>query len=261
MAPLDPFLPHTARPLTVSGMSITSRLCKAVLEALRMMGVNLLRNKPRTFSASEIDKLVKSRSKIRNAPGVEVTAKHGWKKIAALAKLKGERSVKVGVLRGTGDHPNAKPGIIIALVAWWNEFGTRKIPARPFLRTTLREHGYYREHLKRATQAAVIKTVKFEGGIDVPLKAVGVLAASDIRKKITTGPWIPNSEFTIAMKSNASGDDLTAFFSARDADPGIFGKVAKNRALQRKHGIKAQPLIDTGIMRQSIRSALSDEHA
>lgn len=161
---------------------------------------------------------------------VEITAKYGGKKIAALAKLKGVKSVKVGVLRGTGDHPNAAPGITIALVAWWNEFGTKHTPARPFLRTTLREHGYYREHLKRATQAALIKTVKFEGGIDVPLKAVGVLAASDIRKKITVGPWVPNSPDTIRRKSTTSGT-------------------------------KDKPLIDTSIMRQSIQSALSDEHA
>lgn len=207
MAPLDPFLLRTARPLTVSGMSITSRLCKAVLEALRMTGVNLLRKRE-----------------------VQVTAKHGTRKIKALANLKGGKSVKVGVLRGTGDHPNAAPGITIALVAWWNEFGTKGIPARPFLRTTLREHGYYREHLKRAAQAALIKTVKFEGGLDVPLKAVGVLAASDIRKKITTGPWVPNSPNTIRRKSTTSGT-------------------------------KDKPLIDTGIMRQSIQSALSDEHA
>lgn len=229
MAPLDPFLPYTARPLTVSGMSITSRLCKAVLEALRMMGVNLLRKRE-----------------------VQVTAKHGMRKIKALANLKGGKSVKVGVLRGTGDHPNAKLGITIALIAWWNEFGTKYIPSRPFLRTTLREHGYYREHLKRAAQAALIKTAKFEGGIEAPLKAVGVLAASDIRKKITSGPWVPNSDFTIMKKSGrAKRGVLDAFLSSR------------NRASFNVSGtnIKNHPLIDTGIMRQSIQSALSDEHA
>lgn len=182
-------------------------MCKAVPDALHTMGVNLLRKRE-----------------------VQVTAKHGMRKIKALANLKGGKSVKVGVLRGTGDHPNATPGITIALIAWWNEFGTKYIPSRPFLRTTLRDHGYYREHLKHAAQAALIKTAKFEGGIEAPLKAVGVLAASDIRKKITVGPWVPNSPDTIRRKSTTSGT-------------------------------KDKPLIDTGIMRQSIQSALSDEHA
>lgn len=162
--------------------------------------------------------------------GVTVTAKYGMKRIERLAQLRGVKAVKVGVLRGTGTRPNAKEGITIALIAWWNEFGNKRIPERPFLRTTLHEHGYYREHLKRAMTASLIKTAKFKTDLDSSLKAVGVIAASDIRKKIVDGPWQPNAPETKRKKSTSSGK-------------------------------KARPLIDTGIMRKSIQSALSDEHA
>jgi hypothetical protein len=183
---------------------------------------------------------------------VQITSKFGGKKIEALAKLKGVKAVKVGVLRGTGDHPKAKPGITIALVAWWNEFGTKRIPARPFLRTTLKEHGYYKEHLKRATQAALIGTAKFEGSVDKYLKAVGVLAASDVRKKITTGPWQPNADSTIERKSGrAKAKKLSEYLNSSNRS--AFNVKGTN--------IKEHPLIDTDIVRQSIQSALSDEHA
>lgn len=163
---------------------------------------------------------------------VEITAKYGERKIKALAKMKGDRYVRVGILRGTGDHPNA-PGVPIALIAWWNEFGTykdgrKRVPARPFLRTTLREHGYYREHLKRGLQASLIRTARFmPPGLDLELGKVGQEAVRDIQAKIIDGPWVPNAARTIAKKSTTSG-------------------------------VKDRPLIESGKMRQSINWTLTD---
>ena len=56
-------------------------------------------------------------------------------------RVKGS-GVQVGVLAGTGEHPNATGGQTIAEIAIWNEFGTpgakNPNPARSFMRATLR---------------------------------------------------------------------------------------------------------------------------
>lgn len=168
-------------------------------------------------------------------------AKHGMKKISQLAKIKGAYSVKVGVIRGTGVHPgptkktsnerkgqesNAKERTAtIAEIAWWNEFGTRNgIPERPFLRMTMRENRYYRAYMRQILRKIMLLQTKMDAG----LRMAGAKAASDIRKMITTGNFVPNSPATIRRKSTSAGR-------------------------------KARPLIDTGLLRKSITYQLSHE--
>jgi hypothetical protein len=56
-----------------------------------------------------------------------------------LAKLQRGKAVRVGFLAGA-TYP-AKPGkgdaLPVAQVAFWNEFGTTRTPARPFMRNTI----------------------------------------------------------------------------------------------------------------------------
>lgn len=158
-------------------------------------------------------------------PKVTITAKNKGKEIERLLNMEGTDAVKVGVLKGSGVHPGPrgkKPKVLtatIAEIAWWNEFGTRTIPERPFLRWTMREHNFYREHLKKALFKAMTTPrtypVKW-------LKKVGQQAASDVRSMIRDGPFEPNAPATIKKKSTSSGR-------------------------------KAKPLIDTGTLRQSIQ--------
>ncbi|HXK36114.1 MAG TPA: hypothetical protein VJ553_00855 [Candidatus Paceibacterota bacterium] len=154
--------------------------------------------------------------------GVTVTSKYGGKKIEALLRLTGANAVLVGVLRGTGVHPYAENGQTIAEIAWWNEFGTGRIPERPFLRWTLRENDYYRKHMMMALRASLLGKVDPIRG----LKIVGAQAASDVRMMITNGDFVPNAEATIRKKSTSAG-------------------------------IKDKPLIDTGALRQSIQFELA----
>jgi len=161
-------------------------------------------------------------------------AKHGGRKISKLAKIHGAYSVKVGVVRGTGVHPKAK-GATIAQIAWWNEFGTSirfgrsggsriTIPERPFLRWTMRENRYYSPQMRRMLQ----KIMLLQTTMDQGLKTMGAKAASDIRKMITNGPFVPNAPATTRKKSTSSG-------------------------------VKNRPLIDTGLLRRSISYQLSHE--
>jgi hypothetical protein len=158
----------------------------------------------------------------------QIKAKYGGKRIARLKKMSGGSGVLVGVLKGTGVHPNSDD-MTVAEIAWVNEFGapSRGIPSRPFLRTTLRENMYFRAELANALKQALIMTVHGKPGTVLPLQRVGVLAAARVRKRLTEGPWQPNTEATIARKSTSSGR-------------------------------KDSPLIDQGVLRQSIQSQVDE---
>lgn len=144
-----------------------------------------------------------------------------------LAKLK---NLKVGVLKGTGLHPNSNTATV-AQVAWWNEFGTEisfgrsggsrvLIPARPFLRTTMREN---RRKFAKITKDAYEKTLKGEGNVTSLVKGVGLLAQSLVVQAIDNTLTPPNALATLLAKSP-----------------------------------KTHPLIDTGRLRQSISFAEDD---
>lgn len=105
----------------------------------------------------------------------------------------------------------------LAEVAAANEFGvpSRGIPARPFLRESGKEYG--RAWGKRWGAAAkqVVRGQGPEG-----FSTLGVVLVSDVKRKITDGPWAPNAPLTVRLK----GSD--------------------------------RPLIDTGQLRNSIRAAI-----
>ena len=154
---------------------------------------------------------------------LDISTKHDFRKVDDLLRRMKGSHVKVGVLRGTGEHPNADSGQTVAAIAAWNEFGTETIPARPFLRTTLRENEYYRSALLDALKAGLVR----QADPSKALQLVGIRAASDIRNTIDTNDFAPNAPATVRKKST-------------DADKGN----------------KDKPLIDTGILRQSIQSEL-----
>jgi hypothetical protein len=134
--------------------------------------------------------------------------------IAGLKKNAKPALVKVGVLAGTGEHPNATDGQTIAEIAWWNEFGTENIPERPFLRNALRENAQtYRDMMRELIKSVLLGKINTKKAIDI----LGLHGQSDVRKSIVDLWDPPNSEVTIAAK-----------------------------------GGKSNPLIDTGALRQSI---------
>ncbi len=55
----------------------------------------------------------------------------GWNKIVQDLKLLDGKSVSAGILKNAGKEPN---GAKLVDVAFWNEYGTKKIPSRPFVR-------------------------------------------------------------------------------------------------------------------------------
>jgi len=134
----------------------------------------------------------------------------GWNRIKKDYASLSKASLKVGLQAGDVDDT----GVPIATYGFFNEFGTERIPERSFIRSTADEQ---RENWNKLLDGAYNKILNGEISVGRALAIVGTKAQEDIKKKIMTGPFAPNSEATIVIKGSS------------------------------------RPLIDTGIMRQSIR--------
>lgn len=102
-----------------------------------------------------------------------------------------------GVKAGILNNATTTDGKSIAEYAVYNEFGTSRIPARPFMRTVAKEKprqwiGEMVRHVRGgATDPAVWKQA---------LGVAGESMKSDIKDSIQNGAWAPNAPATIAAK-------------------------------------------------------------
>ena len=128
-------------------------------------------------------------------------------------KAEKTRDVKVGVLAGTGVHPNAEHGETVAEIAAKNEFGEKHVPARPFLRPAINEH---HSDITEVVRKTLVRLLKGEITAAQAESALGMTGQTLIRTQIDKTTTPPNAPRTIAEK----GSD--------------------------------HPLIDTGLLKQSI---------
>ena len=113
--------------------------------------------------------------------------------LAKMAEIAG--GVKAGILAGA---TNRVTGEAIAPYAVYNEYGTKNIPARPFMRTVAKEKpkvwvGTMVGHIRgRATDPAIWKQA---------LGKAGEQMVRDIQNSIQNGSWTPNAPATVAAKA------------------------------------------------------------
>lgn len=100
-----------------------------------------------------------------------------------------EQHVKVGVL----DNSKYPDGTSVATVAFWNEYGTNKIPPRPFFRNTIAEQ-------KKEWVALAKDAIRMGYTIEHTLGLVGAKMQTDIQYSIMTWTTPKNADYTIAMK-------------------------------------------------------------
>lgn len=96
------------------------------------------------------------------------------------------------VSAGVMDSKNATKAAI-------NEYGTSKIPQRPFMRTAVSRHGKSWGEKSAKSVQSVIKCMP----ISQVTELVGMQMKSDISSTLTNGPWTPNSVVTIAKKGSS----------------------------------------------------------
>ena len=109
---------------------------------------------------------------------------------AALSKYKDmNASVRVGVLENA-TYPDGTP---VAMVAFWNEYGTRTSPVRAFFRTTVSEQ-------KKNWVLSVQNLMKMHNNPKQVMGLIGVHMQEQIVQSINTWSDPPNSAYTIAKK-------------------------------------------------------------
>ena len=118
----------------------------------------------------------------------------GEKRIRKLLKTLDGSFVTVGVHDGTGSYPN---GVLISQVAFWNEFGAGDIPQRSFIRSAISENI---NEIKLLISDLQGKLLSGAVSIENALGKIGRRGQEDIKKKILTGPFIPNAPSTLKGK-------------------------------------------------------------
>ena len=141
------------------------------------------------------------------------------KELEELAKLE----VAVGYQEGVS-YPD---GTSVVEVALYNELGTVHSPSRPFIRDSLNGHKQEIEQFMQQQAKSIVNGKRAEE----ILKEIGVFQKELIQKEIADGNFVPNSPKTIRIKEKKGNGS----------------------------GGTPIPLIDTGLMRQSVNFVVREK--
>lgn len=118
----------------------------------------------------------------------------GWNNIVKDIKSLDGKSVSAGILKNAGKEPN---GANLVDVAFWNEYGTKKIPSRPFVRLSFENNKDKWGDLAEEVVADVIDKRGYTQG----LKKLGNEMKNDIKSIFgDTTQLAHNAPSTIAKK-------------------------------------------------------------
>lgn len=138
----------------------------------------------------------------------------GWDRLRRELARTGNKEVVTGIQNG-----EVNDGKSVAEYATYNEFGTRKTPARPFMRTYFDNNT---PRLERFSANGIAQVMSGRATFMQFLNAAGVEMVDGVKKSINGGNWTPNSPVTVALKGSS------------------------------------KPLIDTGVMLNSVTFAIHD---
>lgn len=118
---------------------------------------------------------------------------HGFKNYTDAMKALNTKVIAVGLFAGVGDSVLKK--------AIYNEFGTKNIPERSFLRSTFNKE--YKKVAGRFTQ--IVKGInKKDYRVQSKLKLIGVEQVEQVQQTITDIKTPPNAESTIRRKGSSN---------------------------------------------------------
>ena len=118
---------------------------------------------------------------------------------------RGEKAIKAAIKSAHGSyvtvgvHEKAMydNGTPVALVAYYNEFGTRFIPERSFIRSNFEEN---RQAYKELVASLYKDVIVLKATVNIALGTLGVRLMADIRKKISSNIPPPNEPETLDRK-------------------------------------------------------------
>lgn len=133
--------------------------------------------------------------------GVKVIERDfGWRRIQDEVKKMKNSYVKIGVLSGAGVYEASKgERKNLADVATWNEFGTLKIPSRPFMRDAFDQNvAKLRTFISKQQEAIYAGKSTTKNSLEL----LGIWFKDKIQDTIEKGNFAQNSEFTKAQKGS-----------------------------------------------------------
>ena len=155
-----------------------------------------------------------------------------------LAKRVGRGGVvSVGFLEDA-TYPEGTP---VAQVAFWQEFGSTRFPARSFFRPMIAD--------KKAGWAIAMARISKANGMDTKqtLELMGTGIKDQLTSSIVNTPQPPLSEITLMLRK-MKDDDPTLVVSGRTVAEAA-QRVARGE--RGATGTRAKPLIDTGLMQRA----------
>ncbi|AOM39549.1 hypothetical protein [Xenorhabdus hominickii] len=117
---------------------------------------------------------------------------------AALSRIRGNLNVQmnIGILSGSTNEDTGEP---IAPYAAANEFGTRNIPPRPFMRSTIaNKSGEWGQAIGALLQGNAQDSDRVESAFNI----LGMTIVQDIKDTIEQGVSPPNHPTTVAAKAH-----------------------------------------------------------
>ena len=118
----------------------------------------------------------------------------GWKRIKRKMDFLDGKEIRAGVLPSAG---SGEKGVPIAEYATYNEYGTEKIPSRPFMATSADENKGWSTSVKNAVKGII-------DGAEVisQMNTVGEKMKTDIKKNIGTYRFKPLKPSTVKKKGH-----------------------------------------------------------
>ena len=136
-----------------------------------------------------------------------------------IEKLK-KLQVRVGYQQGEDFYDEEGKKVDVLDVAMFNELGTSRTPSRPFMRNSVDDNA---DKISNFCKSKLKGIANGSENAEMVLKAIGAMQVGLVQKTIREGDFVPNAPSTIARK----GSD--------------------------------KPLIDTGLMRQSVHYVITDK--
>ena len=90
--------------------------------------------------------------------------------------------------------------VTVTEVAAWNEFGTARSPARPFMRQTLKNS---RKEITRHAQSQMKAVLNGKMDAQTALNRIGSYVKGRMQLEIRDGEFTPNAPSTIARKGSS----------------------------------------------------------
>lgn len=140
---------------------------------------------------------------------VVVDRDRGWRQFKRQMRAVKGAHVKIGVLEGVGAEPKlertegapAKGETTLVEVAWFNEFGTKRIPARSFIRST---HDQQRGRLRLMKRNLARRIAKRQITVEGALAILGEFMKSQQIQKIDRLRTPPNKPSTKRRKGSSN---------------------------------------------------------